>query len=302
MIADIVMRCSQDPDFLITDAAVNSRAQHQLVHQHQQSLDQEEEEANKKSCSIDSSRKEEEEDQKQQGLHATTDAVGQQQTSPAAPAVHPHHPHPHQHLVQCLISSEKMSELRDLLIKKEGKLNSSAIQLQITAQSSLKSASSAHHHASAMHHHHHHHHQSSSSSSKGQLVASATGHGHALRHQHPHPVATGSSHLHHHSCSSSPTTTTTTTTTTAAMSRDATRTPSPAGAGGALLLCQPEANSIRILCRRWSCVQQRKRKQDLECASPQCLISSSSSSLGLGFLGKWAFLGRVFPKTTLWSP
>jgi menin len=35
------------------------------------------------------------------------------------------------------VSSKKMSELRDLLVKAEGKLNSSAIQLQLTAQSSL---------------------------------------------------------------------------------------------------------------------------------------------------------------------
>ena len=40
-------------------------------------------------------------------------------------------------LIVIRVSSKKMIELKDLLVKPEGKLNSSAIQLQITAQSSL---------------------------------------------------------------------------------------------------------------------------------------------------------------------
>ena len=41
------------------------------------------------------------------------------------------------------VSSQKMSSVKDLLTKSDGKLNSSAIQLQITAQSSLFTTSKA---------------------------------------------------------------------------------------------------------------------------------------------------------------
>lgn len=62
------------------------------------------------------------------------------------------------------VSSEKMVELKDLLVKREGKLNSSAIQLQITAQSSLSTTN-------PMHHHHHHHGHSSHKTGSGERKA-----------------------------------------------------------------------------------------------------------------------------------
>ena len=72
-----------------------------------------------------------------------TDQLEEEETSPAL-------------LTEIRVSSKKMSELKDLLVKPEGKLNSSAIQLQLTAQSSLftfsksSSASKRSHHNSSL--------------------------------------------------------------------------------------------------------------------------------------------------------
>ena len=91
---------------------------------------------------------------------AAAAAAAEEEEAPAAPAA------AEDQEVRLHVRSAKMRELRDLLVKREGKLNSSAIQLQITAQSSLFSTHA--HHA-----HHGHHVRESAAGGKARAAAVA---------------------------------------------------------------------------------------------------------------------------------